>query len=201
MSPTSGKKSFVAAWFATSLGIVGLAFAEAPEPYPLEYWALRDVVRSVQLSPEGDRLALMKIPSKKGDPIIEVYDTSDLSKDPFRITADPMEIVGYNWVSNEVIAFTARQAVRTKIEDFNQGVFGFRFALLNVEAREITKSFDQEELAVVVNRLPNRPNDIIVAYENYDRDGPAAKINQAFRPAGLLGIQHPDGYKKAAHPQ
>ena len=92
MSPTQGKRSLVAAWLATSLGFVGFASAETPEPYPLEYWALRDVIRSVQLSPEGDRLALMKIPSKKGDPIIEVYDTSDLSKDPFRVNADPMEI-------------------------------------------------------------------------------------------------------------
>ena len=196
MSPTQGKRSLVAAWLVASLGFVGFASAETPEPYPLEYWALRDVIRNVQLSPVGDRLALMKIPSKKGDPIIEVYDTSDLSKDPFRVNADPMEIEGYSWVSNEVIAFSARQAVRTQIEGFNQGVFEYRFAFLNVEEREITKSFDQEEFAVVVNRLPNRPNHIIVAYANDDRDGPDAKIKQAFRPAAYWEYNTQTGTRK-----
>src|SRR5690606_12457959 len=74
---------------------VGVARPEsspAVEPYPLEYWALREVIDRVQVSPDGRRLGLMKIPSRDGNPIIEVYDASDLSKEPFRMNADPMEI-------------------------------------------------------------------------------------------------------------
>jgi len=45
---------------------------DAPEPYPLDYWALREVINRVQVSPDGKHLALMKIPSKRANPIIEV---------------------------------------------------------------------------------------------------------------------------------
>ena len=177
------------------LGLSGASWAESEEPYPIEYWALPDVVTSVQLSPMGDRLALLRIASREADPIIEVYDTSDLSEDPFRVSADPMEIVGYQWVSNEVLAFVARQVVRRRIEGFNQGVFGYRFALLNVATQEI-RSFDQDEEAQIVNVLPEKPNHIIVAYSNYDADGPGAEIREAFRPAAYWEYNIKTGTRK-----
>ena len=43
---------------------------KATEPYPLEYWAMRPVIRNVGVSPDGSRLALLKIPSKDGDPVM-----------------------------------------------------------------------------------------------------------------------------------
>ncbi len=181
MSLNPTRASFAIAKVLACLGLAGFTSAQTTEPYPLEYWALRDAVSSVSLSPAGDKLALMKILSRDGDPIIEIYDTSDISKDPFRVGADPMEIVGYDWVSNDIIAFVARQAVRDKIDDFNQGVFEFRFALLNLETEKI-KTFDQEESADVVNLLPYDDDHVIVAYENYDSDGPGARIRDAFRP-------------------
>ena len=63
------------------IGIVCLAvylpvFA-ANKPYPLKYWALREVVSNVRISPDGKHLALMKIPTRDGNPVIEVYDASD----------------------------------------------------------------------------------------------------------------------------
>ena len=170
-------------------------WAEDAEPYPLDYWALRDVITSVSLSPEGDRLALLKIASRDADPIIEVYDTSDLSKDPFRVGADPMEIIAYDWVSNEVIAFVARQRVRDRIEGFNQGVYDFAFALLNVETEKI-KKFDGSEEAVVANLLPSKPDHIIVAYSNYDADGPGARISEPFRPSAYWEYNINTGARK-----
>jgi len=61
----------VASYFGTAVAIAD----EAPEPYPLEYWALREVINRAQVSPNGRHLALMKIPSKKANPIVEVYET------------------------------------------------------------------------------------------------------------------------------
>ena len=103
------------------LAIIGQS-ALASDPYPLDYWALREVVNYAQVSPDGRHLALMKIPSKDGNPIIEVYKSSNLGKKPFRIGADPMEITNFYWVSDSNIIFTARQKVRDKIEGFNEGV-------------------------------------------------------------------------------
>ena len=98
------------------------------EPYPLEYFALRDLMSNVQVSPDGKYLGLMKIPAKDAEPIIEVYDAADLSKQPFRVNADPMEITGFDWVSNTSFVMSLRQQVRNKIEDFNQGVYETRIA-------------------------------------------------------------------------
>ena len=68
-----------------STGTVGAA--SAPEPYPLEYWALREVINNAQVSPDGKYLGLMKIASKKANPVIEVYETANLNKKPFTFGA------------------------------------------------------------------------------------------------------------------
>ena len=114
----------------------------AVEPYPLDYWALREVVDRVQVSPDGKYLGLMKIPSKDGDPIIEIHETADLDKEPFRLNADPMEITDFLWVNDKALIFSLRQRVRDRIEGFNQGVYESRLALLDVERRE-TRRFDE----------------------------------------------------------
>lgn len=69
-----------------------IAPASANGPFPLDYFAMRAVVSNVSVSPDGKHLALMKIQTKDGNPIVEVYDAADLDKVPFRMDAKPMEI-------------------------------------------------------------------------------------------------------------
>ena len=96
-----------------------LTFAE---PYPLDYWARRSAISNVELSPTGDHLGLLKIPARGENPVIEVYDTNDLSAEPFRVNANPMEIVNFSWVDDNNLVFRARQQVRDKIDGFNEGI-------------------------------------------------------------------------------
>ena len=152
----------------------------AVEPYPLEYWAMRPVIGNVAVSPDGKHLALMKIPSRDGDPIIEVYDAADLSKEPFRLDAEPMEIVGLNWASDRDLLFTLRQMVRDKIDGFNEGVYEFRLGVLDVEAKRM-QSFPSERVSVV-NMLRSEPNKVLVAVSEGGQEGPAARISEAYRP-------------------
>lgn len=162
---------------------VGVARPEsspAVEPYPLEYWALREVIDRVQVSPDGRRLGLMKIPSRDGNPIIEVYDASDLSKEPFRMNADPMEIRNFYWVSPDVIIVNLRQKVRDRIQGFNQGVYETRLAAVDV-ARGKIRSFDERN-AAIEHLLPNEPDRIIISFMEGGEDGPGARIREAFRP-------------------
>ena len=93
------------------------------DPYPIEDWAKRADMQNVDLSPDGNKLALLKIPSAEENPILEVYDANDLSKKPFRMNADPMEITRFYWATNDKIIFSARQVVRKKIDGFNDGVY------------------------------------------------------------------------------
>jgi dipeptidyl aminopeptidase/acylaminoacyl peptidase len=170
-------------------------FAATPvEPYPLEYWALRPVINNVQVSPDGKYVGLMKIPSKDGNPIIEVYEAADLKKEPFRLNADPMEITDFYWVSEKDIVFTLRQQVRDRIEGFNQGVYEDRLAVVDV-VKEKIRSFDESN-ATVENLLPNDPDKIIISFQEGDSDGPASKIKEAFRPRAYWEFDLNRGTKK-----
>ena len=154
--------------------------AEAPEPYPLDYWALRPVINNAQVSPDGKHLALMKIPSKDGNPIIEVYDASDLSKKPFRMDANKMEITSFNWAGNEDIVFLARQKVRDKIEGFNQGVYETLLSVVNLKKKQI-HTFDETNPAIT-DLLPEKPGKIIISFQEGGADGPGSKITETYRP-------------------
>jgi len=169
----------------------GVATAQV-DPYPLEYWALRDVINNVEVSPDGKHLALLKIPSRDGNPVIEVYETADLSKEPFRVNADPMEITTIDWVSDTNIAFLARQKVRDKIEGFNQGVYETRIAQLDIETEDI-ELFDEENPAIS-GLLPNEPNKIIISFNPGGDEG--SKLTEAFRPRAYYEFDLKRGTKK-----
>ena len=104
------------------LGVPAQA-AEKTEPYPLEEWAKRADMSNVSLSPDGEKLAFLKIPTKDGNPILEIYDANDLSARPFKMNADPMEMTRFYWATDDSIIFSARLQVRNKIDGFNQGVY------------------------------------------------------------------------------
>lgn len=169
--------------------------APAQVPYPLEYWALREVINNAQVSPDGKYLGLMKIESKEGNPIIEVYPTGNLQAKPFRLNADPMEITNFYWASNNVIIFTLRQKVRKQIEGFNQGVYETRLAAVNVKTEKV-HSFDESNPAIE-NVLPDKPGKIIISFmEGGDEDDPSAKLSEPFRPRSYWEFDLDKGTKQ-----
>ena len=163
-------------------------------PYPLDYFAMRAVVSNVSVSPDGKHLALMKILSKDGDPIVEIYEAADLDKAPFRMDADPMEIEFFSWVSDRDILFRLRQQVRKQIEGFNQGVYEYKWGMLDVERKKL-RSFSAER-AQIVGVLPNKPNKVILALAEGGGDGPGAKLRPAFRPLSYWELDLRRGTKK-----
>ncbi len=179
------------------LGVGTAATASVVEPYPLEYWALRSVIDNARVSPDGNYLGIMKIPSKDGNPIIEVYDAADLEKEPFRISADPMEITNFYWASDNDIVFTLRQKVRKRIEGFDRGVYETRLAVADVE-REKIRAFDEFNPAIE-NRLPNKPGKIIISFNEGDpgdADNPARRLSEPFRPRSYWEFDLDKGTKR-----
>ena len=172
---------------------IALPVLAVNEPYPLKYWALRDVVSNVRVSPDGKYLALMKIPTRDGMPIIEVYDTSDLKKKPFQFNADPMEMTSFNWVGNHDMIVNFRQKVRDKIEGFNQGVYEYNLALLDVEKEEVEEF--RETNPFVVNYLPNKPNKVILSF-NDGGGNRLSKVNRAFEARSYYEFDIEKGTKK-----
>lgn len=170
-------KSFarVLAAAATALASTFCATASAQDPVSLEVFALREVIQQVSLSPDGKYMALMKIDTREGDPIVEIYETDDLSKRPRRLSADPMEYTSLFWVSNELLGFTVRQRLYKRIQGFNQGVFANRVAAYNLR----TQKFEDFGNADFERQLPDEDDVVLVSSgKALSRDDPFA----AFRP-------------------
>lgn len=186
------------------VGLVGVCLPanaqDAPDPkeragpYPVDYFAMRSVVRNVSMSPDGKHLALMKIQAKDGDPIIEVYDAADLDQVPFRMDADPMEIESFSWVSDRDILFRARQQVRKRIEGFNQGVYEYKWGMLDVERKKV-RSFSAER-GRIVGVLPDKPNKVLLAMAEGGGDGPGSRLRSAFRPLAYYEFDLRRGTKR-----
>ena len=184
-------------YLAILLGANAALAASAPEPYPLEYWALRSVINVAQVSPDGIYLGLMKIPSKDGNPVIEVYDAANLDKEPFRLNADPMEITNFFWASDKDIVFYLRQKVRNKIEGFNRGVYETKLAVVDVQKKKM-RSFEETD-PLIEDLLQDRPDKIIISFSEGDpddEDAPADKLSEPFRPRAYWEFDLETGTKK-----
>jgi dipeptidyl aminopeptidase/acylaminoacyl peptidase len=171
-----------------------LAFATtlaAEQPYPPKYWAVGDVFQSASVSPDGKYLAVLKRPRAQSEPILEIYDAADLSEDPFRVNADPMEITGAGWVGDASMVVSLRQQVRSDIEGFNQGVFEGRLALLDVDDRDM-KQF-REVNPSVENLLVSDPDSIIISFQ--PEAAGRNRIDPRFRPRSYYRLDLDSGNK------
>ncbi len=134
--------------------------------YPLEEWAKRADIRNVELSPDGEKLALLRIASTEGMPILEVYNANNLSERPFRMDSDPMEMTNFYWVTDDKIVFSARQKVRDKIDGFNRGVYEYSGGILTLN-KDPKKSNWKKLTSIgrggIVSVLPKYPDNIIIS--------------------------------------
>jgi dipeptidyl aminopeptidase/acylaminoacyl peptidase len=167
----------------------------ADKPYPLEYWALREVVSNAQVSPDGKHIAMLKILSKEGDPILHIYETDNLEDpDPVLVNSDPMEIQGFQWVSDREMVMLLRQKVRNKIEGQNQGVYEGRITRLNIDTLE----FDDFGVSNpnVESLIENDPDTIMVSTQPGVDEG--LGFGEAFRPRAYYRLNLKKGTKQLA---
>ncbi len=157
-----------------------LPLSALADPYPLDQWARRAAISNIEISPDGRYLGLMKIAAKGANPIIEVYTTDDLSAEPFRVNAKPMEIVGFDWVSDDNFVFRARQKVRDQVEGFNRGVYEYRIALVDVGEKDI--EVIEERDPSVVSVLPEKPGKILISFSEGGNRDVGQRLEKAFRP-------------------
>jgi dipeptidyl aminopeptidase/acylaminoacyl peptidase len=178
--------------FTGLLMLASLPVSVTAEPYPLEYFALREVVSNVEVSPDGKRVAMLKILSRGGNPVLYVHDTNDLDADPLVVDADAMEIRSYGWVSDRNMVVIFRQKVRDKIDGQNQGVYETKIALLNIDS----KQFDEFNVGYpsVENILPNDTNRIIISTIPGTEE--KLSISSAFRPRAYYKLNLKNGAKQ-----
>jgi len=152
--------------------------AQSEDPIPLEFFAVRENMTNVQISPDGRHIALMRIPARTANPLIEIYQTDDLSAPPRRLNADPMEFQGLSWVTDDLIIVSARQQIRNRIDGFNRGVYAGKTVIYSLEEGE----FEELVNFAIEGVLPSEPDEIIISVSrgpsSFSEDDPFA----AFRP-------------------
>ena len=103
-------------------------------PLPIDNWAIREVIQGVEVSPNGQKMALLRNDSRDGNPIVEIYDTSDLSKEPTRFNSTKMELTSLSWISDEYLLFGARKQYYNRIQGFNRGTYKSLAATYNIKS-------------------------------------------------------------------
>ena len=76
---------------ASSVVLTLLLYAAAGaalEPPTLEEFAMRPLVRDVDLSPSGEHLAIMRLPGPGQNYVVDIYETARLGQDPYTLGAD-----------------------------------------------------------------------------------------------------------------
>ena len=126
---------------------------------PIEVWALRDSMTQVQVSPSGKNILVIKNESREGDYLMELYDADDLTKKPYRIAADPMEIVGAQWVSDDYIFGTAWQQRRSKVNGPEEGTYDYASFIFDVKAKKFRRI---DGVFSIASLLPKEPDHIII---------------------------------------
>ena len=147
---------------------------------------MRAVVSNVALSPDGKRLGMLRIPSQDGDPVLEIYDTADLAKEPFRVNADPMELTSFAWVNDDQVLFSAQQLVRDTVRGREADPYKYKLALLNVAEKAVREFIEDGGEPTIVNLLPDEPNKVIVAIAPSDEPRISERMKRflgRFRPS------------------
>lgn len=84
------------------------ATVRAQEPLTIEAFAMDNAIEGVWVSPDGERISVVRRTCKDCDRIVQVYKVSDMAARPYTITADRMDILSAPWAddSNLAIRFT-----------------------------------------------------------------------------------------------
>ena len=161
--------------------------------FPIDYFAVRNAISNVEVSPDGKYMAFMKINSKKGNPVIEVYETDNLEKKPFRAGGKKLEIQGFTWVGNDELVVSFRGKVRDKVRGFNDGIYANKLAKLSMK----TKKFDEfkETGLNFAGNLPKQPDKILISYREGIENGRIAE-GQVPRPPSYYELDLKTGSKK-----
>ena len=80
-------------------------------PLPAEQFAVRNVVTSVAVSPDGKYLALIKRQPRSGESILEVFDTDAIGEDPFRVSHEPMQLLNLAWIADSKLMLSLLKQV------------------------------------------------------------------------------------------
>ena len=132
------------------------------EPLPLDAFTMMPVIQSVSVSDDGKKIAILRATTKFGDYIIEVRDTSDLSKKPITLGASRMKVSDVAWLNNEKLGVRFRQILKSG----SRKRWVSEYAIVNADGTgNWLMPTKNKKLGgfQILNLLPNKKNEILVA--------------------------------------
>ena len=160
-------------------GTVSTAQTTGQPTVPIDVWALRDVVNNVEISPDGKHILVQKVESREGKYILEIYETSDMSKPLRRLSADPMEIISATWANDNFIFGQAWEQNRSRVNGPEEGTYDYKGYAYDLSRNKFTALDDNFSLE---NKLPDEPDEILISTRNTITDTTGVDPFAAFRP-------------------
>ena len=175
------------------------AFANA-EVVPIDNWSIRHAVNSVSVSPDGKHMLVLKLESKEGKNVIEIYKTDDLSKPYRRINGAKMELISGQWVSDNVIVGSSWRQNRKKVKGPEDGTYDFLFYAYNLEKNAFSKLENKKVRGQgggfqLINMLPKEPDTVLIGSGRPNDGGTGVDPFQVFRPTSYYRFNTKTGSK------
>lgn len=97
----------------------------------LEAFTMMPMIRSVSVSPDGKKVAILRATTKNGDYVIEIRDPFNLKKEPVVLGASKMMVSSVGFLNNEKIGVSFRQI----LEDGNSKRWVNEFAITDADGK------------------------------------------------------------------
>ena len=150
------------AFAGEAIAEAGVGGTVVNDTIPYEHWALPSTMRSAQVSPDGKYVAFIRNQSKKGEPLIEVYETANMKKKPHRVGAKSLEITGFSWISPTDMTVSFQKQVSSRIKGFNQGAFKGKLARFSMDSKKFEELSDDDFSITMVNALVDDPDHVLM---------------------------------------
>ena len=160
---------------------------------PIDVWALRDNVASVDISPDGQHVAMLKMTSVDGDYVLEIYKISDLSKPWRRLNADPMELISARFIGDDYLFGNAWQVVDKKVDGPEQDVRRYKTWSYNLKTNKFSGSDGSFSLAGL---LPKEEDKVLISTDTANNGGFGVDPFAAFTPRSYYKYDLKDGTKE-----
>ena len=186
------KIALLAAACALTSPIAAMAETGVPT-VPIDVWAQRDNVASVDISPDGQHVAMLKMQDVKGDYVLEIYKTSDLSKPWRRLNGDPMELISARFIGDDYLFGNAWQVVDKKVNGPGEDVRRYKTWSYNLKTNKFAGS---EGSFSLVRILPNEENKVLISTDTPNGGSFGVDPFAAFTPRSYYKYDLAEGTKE-----
>lgn len=126
----------------------------------IDAFSMMPVIRSVAVSDDGKKLAILRATSKHGDYVVEIRDPMNLTSKPIILGADKMQVSSVTWLSNKKLGVMFRQILK----DGASKRWVNKFAIINSDGKgKWLIPLDRNSTGFsLMDVLPDNPDEILV---------------------------------------